>query len=75
MNEAAATDQAHARLQAILKAVVVGRDVLDQASVEAGEAAGVFQSAGALEPPTTRRRCACSSSTPTRSVRTSTRTR
>lgn len=51
MNEAAATDQAHARLQAILKAVVVGRDVLDQVSVEAGEAAGVFQSAGALEPP------------------------
>jgi PBSX family phage portal protein len=51
VNEAAATDQAHARLQAILKAVVVGRDVLDQASVEAGEAAGVFQSAGALEPP------------------------
>ena len=51
MNEAAATDQAHARLQTILKAVVVGRDVLDQSSVEAGEAAGVFQSAGALEPP------------------------
>ena len=51
MNEAAATDQAHARLQAILKAVIVGRDVLDQASVEAGEAAGVFQLAGALEPP------------------------
>lgn len=51
MNEAAATDQAHARLQAILKAVVVGRDVLDQSSVEAGEAAGVSQSAGALEPP------------------------
>lgn len=51
MNEGAAADQAHARLQAILKAVVVGRDVADAASREAGESTTLFSSAGALEPP------------------------
>ena len=51
MNEGAAADEAHARLQAILKAVVVGRDVADAASREAGESETLFQSAGALEPP------------------------
>ena len=51
MNEGAAADQAHARLQAILKAVVVGRDVADAASREAGESETLFQSAGALMPP------------------------
>ena len=51
MNEATAADQAHARLQAILKAVVVGTDVPDPASREAGESSSLFQSAGALEPP------------------------
>ena len=51
MNEGAAADQAHARLQAILKAVVVGRDVADAASREAGESETLFQSAGALVPP------------------------
>ena len=51
MNEGAAADQAHARLQAILKVVVVGRDVADAASREAGESETLFQSAGALEPP------------------------
>ena len=51
MNEGAAADEAHARLQAILKAVVVGRDVADAASHEAGESETLFQSAGALVPP------------------------
>ncbi len=51
MNEGAAADQAHARLQAVLKAVVVGRDVADAASREAGESETLFQSAGALVPP------------------------
>ena len=51
MNEGAAADQAHERLQAILKAVVVGRDVADAASREAGESETLFQSAGALVPP------------------------
>lgn len=51
MNEGAAADEAHARLQAILNAVVVGRDVADAASREAGESETLFQSAGALAPP------------------------
>lgn len=75
MNEGAAADQAHARLQAILKAVVVGRDVADAASREAGESETLFQSAGAWYRPTTPRRSACWSSTRTRCARTSTPTR
>lgn len=51
MNEGAAADQAQARLQAILEAVVVGRDVADAASREASESETLFQSAGALVPP------------------------
>jgi len=43
--------RAHERLQSVLKAVVVGQDVADSARLEAEEAASVFQSAGALEPP------------------------
>ena len=43
--------RAHERLQSILKAVVVGQDVADSARLEAEDAASVFQSAGALEPP------------------------
>ena len=51
MSDAGAAQQAHARPQAILKAVVVGRDVSDPASREAGESTTLFSSAGALEPP------------------------
>ncbi|HHH28951.1 MAG TPA: phage portal protein [Polyangiaceae bacterium] len=51
MSDASAAERAHARLQAILKAVVVGRDVADPASREAGEAEALFTAAGALEPP------------------------
>ena len=51
MSDAGAAQRAHARLQAILKAVVVGQDVSDPASREAGESTTLFSSAGALEPP------------------------
>jgi hypothetical protein len=51
VNEGAAVDQAHARLHAILKAVVAGRDVADAASREAVESETLFQCAGALVPP------------------------
>lgn len=51
MSDAGAAQRAHARLQAILKAVVVGQDVSDPVSREAGESASMFSSAGALEPP------------------------
>lgn len=51
MSDAGAAQRAHARLQAILKAVVVGQDVSDPASREAGESATLFSSVGALEPP------------------------
>ncbi|MAC26085.1 MAG: phage portal protein [Myxococcales bacterium] len=51
MSDAGGAQRAHARLQAILKAVVVGQDVSDPASREAGESTTLFSSAGALEPP------------------------
>lgn len=51
MSDAGAAQRAHTRLQAILKAVVVGQDVSDPASREAGESETLFSSAGALEPP------------------------
>lgn len=51
MSDAGAARRAHARLQAILKAVVVGQDVSDPASREAGESATLLQRAGALAPP------------------------
>ena len=51
MSDAGAAQRAHVRLQAILKAVVVGKDVSDPASREAGESASMFSSVGALEPP------------------------
>ena len=51
MSEPAAIEDAHERLQTILKAVVVGDGVSDRASREAGESSALFQSAGALEPP------------------------
>ncbi|MEZ4462648.1 MAG: hypothetical protein R3E66_23560 [bacterium] len=51
MRDAGAAQRAHSRLQAILKAVVVGQDVSDPASREAGESTTLFSSAGALEPP------------------------
>ena len=51
MSDASATEQAHLRLQAILKAVVLGQDVSDPASCGVGESASFFTSAGAIEPP------------------------
>jgi PBSX family phage portal protein len=51
MSDAGAAQRAHARQQAILKAVVIGQDVSDPASREAGEPTTLFSSVGALEPP------------------------
>ena len=52
MSEAAAAHQADARLQTILKAVVVGARAQDPASRPGGEElTGAFTAAGAIEPP------------------------
>ena len=52
MNDTAAVHEAEARLQTILKAVVVGAKTQDPASRPGGEdLSAAFVSAGALEPP------------------------
>ena len=44
-------ERAHERLQSLLKATVIGSDIAEPSSREAGEESAIFQSVGALTPP------------------------